>query len=147
MRERLEKSVDIQYYKGQIILLSCVAGLISLCMLLICLALQTLHFALVILVLLLIWAPFVIHYSLKIREILQNSEGYRIVEGVLSEVHTDIARTFYFIARLENGICVETNSVFMVGGLLAPRVDDYSNKRVEIAYCRESGSAVVLNLL
>ena len=147
MRERLKKSVDIQYYKGQIILLSCVAGAISLCMMLICLALQTLYFALVILVLIFVWAPFVIHYALKMREIFQNAERYQIVVGVLSEVHTDIARTFYFRVRLESALYIETNSVFTLGGLLTPRVDDYSNKSVEIAYCQETDSVVVLNLI
>ncbi len=146
-KELLRESADMQYYKGQIAILSVAAGIMLICMLLVSIAVQEPRFIWVSLALLVAWVPFIIYYASKIRGIFKDIEHYQFAEVVLNEAHTGMARTLYFTVRLENGMRLDTNSVFMLGGLLAPRFDDYSNKRVQIAYNQISAEVVVLKFL
>lgn len=146
-RELLKRSADMQYYKGQIAILSVVAGIMIVCMLLVSVAVQDFRIMWVSLAPLAVWAPFIIYYISKIRGIFKDIDHYQMTEVVLNEAHAGMARTLYFTVQLENGMRLDTNSVFMIGGLLAPRFDDYSNKRVQIAYNQITAEIVVLKLL
>ena len=101
------------------------------------------------LVLAIVAGPLVVFLLYRTWKIFHRAEGYILQEAVLNHPTAGWGRgAIRFTVTVKDSLGhnhrVDTHSIFVTYGLLAPSLDDYVNRKVRVAYNSETGTLVVI---
>ena len=150
MRERIRASIDMQYYKKQMLVCGIVALLQAL---LLGVSLGVIDLgagALGLTVITLIYAPILIYYAVRMHGLMRDCEGYALVEAVLDAPQSGFGRgRIYFTAtfKTEDGhtLSRETRAVFSTSIMTSRYFGDFTRCRALVAYHKERDELVVIS--
>ena len=102
-----------------------------------------------LLVIVLTVPPFLIWFLWELYRVFRIPEGYVLCKAKLTQPHSGLwYRSMYFTVALEypggGKLIVNTRPIFQTRGWLNPRLEDYLNKTVTIAYNEETETVVVI---
>ncbi len=152
MRARIRTSVDMQYYKKQLLVCGIVA-LVQALLLGVSLGIVDLAAgAMGLTVIALIYAPVVIYYAVCMHGLTRGCEGYALYEAVLDAPQSGFWRgRIYFTAtfQTENGhtLSRETRAVFSTSIMTSRYFGDFTRCRALVAYHGERDELIVISKL
>lgn len=92
--------------------------------------------------------PIWIAYGWRYFRVFRKPEHYTFHTVTLSQPHANKFHAFYFTVELESAkkgtVTTKTSSIFLARGWLGPIMEDYVNRKVDLAYNEETGRVVVM---
>ena len=152
MRERIRASIDMQYYKQQLLICGIVA-LVQALLLGVSLGVIDLGAGILgLTVIALMYAPIVIYYAICMHGLMRGCEGYALYEAVLDAPQSGFWRgRIYFTATFKTEVghtlSRETRAVFSTSIMTSRYFGDFTRCRALIAYHEERDELVIISKL
>jgi Ca2+/Na+ antiporter len=151
-REVLKKSLDVAWHRRSLVIYLCAVGVMLLVMCPVFFFATLGQAAMIVLLLLCAYSPFVIYHLYCIYEITKDPTRYQVFTAALDEPHPSFRGRIYFTSRVvedRTGYVqkVDTAAIFHSAAFGKFSFDEYNKKTARLAYDDNTGRVVVLEVL